>query len=612
MLLDHNQWTYAAIVGVKYSITYIGLWCLVYFFLVAFAFGLPGISHPVSIAIEAYGAIEILWYFIWFLPFKARLQRPGMPMTQMTRAQRRKLMANALKNVPDVRLFVRKWFCMAHIDQIYRDNVKDWLAWALFAKESRELSQDEWDELDEYVDEAQEQAGLVLLPGRAEGKPMRLNLEPVEMYHRPLVWYFFMSFTEVGGWAFLAAKGFTFYRQPRKTFFSIFPFRPMTLLAPRASASKEFSYYCRPHRSKTHRPVLFVHGIGIGVPTYMTWLSSIPKEIGVVAIEIMNASNRICPEGVPPTVFARAVAQILRQQNMEDIVFVSHSYGTFMARPLLEHPEVGPKINSMILCDPVAILLHLPNVAYNITQRKGVITPEIEIEFGAGRDPMIAHTVCRRFHWPEHILFREDFAGRRTTAVVAGRDCVLDGPAVASYVYYGRCDQTSLSDMKELDKTWTNWTGRSDMELMYLPDRDHGQSLLLPKLARRIAEAIVTYADYSKDPVPMPSTMEHKSENHSRPASPPESYRGLDETAAGIPLEDMAHPHSTKVRTLAAIHTSSFSHSHSSSMEDGRTMVESSPSPEEGWRNTQFIETYASSRYSIPDPTPHRSPRNMI
>ncbi|KAK8041039.1 hypothetical protein PG994_014046 [Apiospora phragmitis] len=600
MLLDHNPYTYAAVVGMKYFVNYIGLYCLVYFFAIAFAFGRAGIVHPVSIVIEAYGLVEILWYLLWFLPFKARLQRPGLPMTPMTRAQRKKLIANALQTVPDVRLFVRKWFCQAHIDQIYRDNIKDWMAWALFAKEDKDLSREEWDELDEYVDEAQEQAGLDLPRGRADGKPMRLNLDPVEMYHRPLLWYFFMSFTEIACWAFLAVKGFTFYRQPRRTFFSIFPFRPMTLLAPHASASKDFSYYYRPHRSKTHRPVLFCHGIGIGVATYTTWLPSIPADIGIIAIEVMPAANRICPEGKPPQVFARAVAQILRQHKIDDFVLVGHSYGTFMARPLLDHPEVAPKINSMILCDPVAILLHLPNVAYNITRRKGVTTPEIEIDFGAGKDPMIAHLVCRRFHWPEHILFREDFAGRRTTAVVAGRDCVLDGPAVASYVHYGRVDQTSYWDQQEMAKTWRSWTGRGDIELMYLPDRDHGQSLLLPKLARRISEAIATYADLSKDPSTTTS-LEPMTEVPQRSASPPESHRGLKETV-GIPLEDIAH-HSQKVRTLAAIKTDS-----NSSSDDGRTMVES---PDE-WRNTHFIESYASNRYSVPDPTPPQVPRNML
>ncbi|KAK8110178.1 uncharacterized protein PG998_006635 [Apiospora kogelbergensis] len=604
MLLDHNRWTYMAVVGMKYSVTYVGLGCLVYFFLVAFAFGRAGIAHPVSIAIEAYGAVEILWYFVWFLPFKARLQRPGMPMTPMTRAQRRKLVADILRNVPDVRLFIRKWFCMAHLDQIHRDNVKDWLAWALFAAEGRDLAPDEWAELDEYA------------------MPMRLNLDPVVMYHRPLLWYLFMSFTEVASWAYLAIKGFTFYRQPRRTFFSVFPFRPMTLLAPRASASEDISYFCRPHRSKTHRPVLFIHGIGIGVPTYATWLPSIPADIGVVAVEILPASNRICPEAVPPAAFARAVAQIVQQQGMDDFVLVGHSYGTFMARPLLEHPEVGPRINSLVLCDPVAVLLHLPDVAYNITRRRGRVTPEIEIDFGAGRDPMIAYTVCRRFHWPEHILFREDLAGRRTTAVVAGRDCVLNGPAVASYMHYGRADQTSRNDLAALEHTWTGWTGRGDIELLYLPDRDHGQSLLLPQLARRISEAIATYADKRRDPGAAPS-LEPKSERGRRhldgvrrPPTPPEQHRGRDETV-GIPLEDVAH-HSLKVRTLEAIKTKSTSSStgHSAiSMEEegesGRTTMVGSSSPDE-WRNTHFIESYASSRYSVPDPLPHRMPKRLM
>lgn len=592
MLLDHNPWTYAAVVGLKYWVTYVGLWCLAYFFLVAFAFGLAGIAHPVSVAIEAYGALEILWYLAWFLPFRARLQRPGLPMAPTTRAERRRLLASALRNVPDVRLFVRKWFGQAHLDQIYRDNVKDWLAWALFAKEGRELRPDEWEELDDYVDDALAQADLVLPPGRAEGRPMRLNLEPVDMYHRPLLWYSFIGLADAAGWAFLAVKGFTFYRQPRRTFFSVFPFRPMTLLAPRASASADFSYFCRPHRSKTHRPVLFLHGIGIGLPTYMTWLPSIPRDIGVVAVEVLNASGRICPEGAPPGVFARAVAQILRQQAMDEVVLVGHSYGTFLARPLLEHPEVGPKIHSMVLCDPVAILLHLPDVAYNITRRRAVTTPEIEIDFGAGKDPMVAHTVCRRLHWPEHILFREDLAGRRTTAVVAGRDCVLDGPAVASYVHYGRADQTSPADLAELAKTWTAWTGRGDIELLYLPDRDHGQSLLLPRLAARICEAIATYADRSQDPGkqrPPDAAAEPKSEL-ARPPSPAESTRGLGETF-GIPLEDIAH-RPTKVRTP----------------DDGRTAA---ASPPDEWRNTHFIESYASSRYSVPDPTPYRAPREM-
>lgn len=63
---------------------------------------------------------------------------------------------------------------------------------------------------------------------------------------------------------FLFAKGFSFYRQPRNTFFGVFPFRPMTLISSKESAAPEMSYFYRPHESKTHRPIVFIHGVGIG------------------------------------------------------------------------------------------------------------------------------------------------------------------------------------------------------------------------------------------------------------------------------------------------------------------------------------------------------------
>lgn len=59
-------------------------------------------------------------------------------------------------------------------------------------------------------------------------------------------------------------KGFKFYRQPRNTFLSVFPFRPMTLFSSYQSAAQEMSYFYRPHTSKKQRPIVFIHGIGIG------------------------------------------------------------------------------------------------------------------------------------------------------------------------------------------------------------------------------------------------------------------------------------------------------------------------------------------------------------
>jgi pimeloyl-ACP methyl ester carboxylesterase len=498
MLVDHNQFTHAAVIAGKYVVGYAGLGAFFYFLLALFIGGVPAIAFPFSIAVEVYGAIEILWYLLWFLPYKSYLQRPGTRMAEMTRAERKALIEKSLDLVPDVRLFLRKWFNNAHLDEIYRDDVKDWLVWVLWGTDTHDGCDAE--ELNEYVDAAESRANLKLHKGRAGAKPIRLNLDPVHMIHRSLLFYGLISLVDTAALLFLILKGFSFYRQPRSTFFKVFPFRPATLLSFNKSASPQFSYIYRRHMSKKHRPIVFFHGIGIGLPTYSYWLQTIPKDIGVLAIEFLPVSSRICPGAVSQRDFVEAMRKILYQQDITDFVFVAHSYGTFSARPLLDDPVIGPMINSLVLCDPVSILVHLPDVAYNITRRKPMDAPQLQIAWGAALDPMVAHTVSRTLHWPEVILFRENLIGKRTTAIVASRDCVLNPDAVSSYVYYGDVNYTS-DDIRELRNTPGQWTGQAEIELMYLYNRDHGQSLLIPAEAKKITNCVLSYATLELTPV---------------------------------------------------------------------------------------------------------------
>lgn len=492
MLVNHNPVTYAGVVAGQYVLGWVGLGCFIYFLLALFIGGVPAITHPFSIAVEAYGALEILWYLLWFLPFKAYLQRPGMRVTPTTRAQRKQLIEQLLDQVPDIKLFMRKWFNQAHLDEIYRDDVRDWLIWALWGQDNSEGIDE--DELDEYISLAESKAEYTLDKGKGGAKPIRLNLDPVRMIHRSLLWYAMIGVMDHLGALMLIFNGFRFYRQPVSSFFKVFPFRLMTLLSFRKSASPLFSYMVRPHKSKKHRPIVFFHGIGIGLPTYAYWLSTIPKDIGVLAVEVLPVSGRISPEGVSARRFVKAMRAILEQQGYDDFVLIGHSYGTFLVRPLLDDPAINAKIDSIVVCDPVAIMLHLPDVAYNVTRRKPVTAPQVEIAWGAALDPCTAHTLCRRLHWPEHILFRENLVGKHTTVIVASRDCVLNADAVAGYVYYGDAGYITAADLEELRKTPELWTGRAELELIYLYDRDHGQSLLIPSEARKITHVATTYA----------------------------------------------------------------------------------------------------------------------
>ncbi|KAK2007860.1 hypothetical protein LZ32DRAFT_593053 [Colletotrichum eremochloae] len=468
---------------------YLGFLCFLYFWLILAFAGVPGIAHPVSIAIEAIGAIEILFYFVWFVPYRRRLQGPGLQPTELTREERRRFFSQGLDHAPDIEQYIRKWHGNAHLADIRRENVKDWLMWALFDKEGNPGDHDE--ELEEYIRDAEERAGVTIKEGYGDSTPMRLSFDPVDITHRSLFYYLMTGSLDFLATLVLFVRGFKFYRQPRSTFFSVFPWRPMTLLSPNESANPKLSYFVRPHKSTTQRPILFMHGVGVGMLPYLVWLWSIPKDVGVLAIEILPVCSRICPPMQSTKELVDGMDTIIKQQNYNDFVFVGNSFGTLLASPLLQRPEIAAKINSVVLIDPVSLLLHLPAVAYNFTRRKPRWGNEWEIWFIA-TDPMVSHTLARRFRWQDFILWTPQLQGKRTTVVLGGEDCVTDPDAVASYVYFGDLKYTRYDKM-EWASTPKRWTGRGELELMYLDGMDHGQAFLSIKHMPQIANVVLAY-----------------------------------------------------------------------------------------------------------------------
>jgi hypothetical protein len=71
-----------------------------------------------------------------------------------------------------------------------RENVIDWLLWALFSSD-RKHAPPEWrEEIDGYVTSIERLMGKKLQHGHHQNvKSMRVTLDPVVMAHRPLLWY---------------------------------------------------------------------------------------------------------------------------------------------------------------------------------------------------------------------------------------------------------------------------------------------------------------------------------------------------------------------------------------------------------------------------------------
>jgi len=89
----------------------------------------------------------------------------------------------------------------------------------------------------------------------------------------------------------LAFRGLRLY--PTSGWFKVFPGRwhEWFVSAGANSPSKDFSYWYRPHTATDKLPVVFLHGLGIGLYPYVPFLAEIAEEVGegvgIIALEIM-------------------------------------------------------------------------------------------------------------------------------------------------------------------------------------------------------------------------------------------------------------------------------------------------------------------------------------
>lgn len=127
---------------------------------------------------------------------------------------------------------------------------------------------------------------------------------------------------------------FSFYRASLNRFPTVFPFRPFTLFATNRSPANTLTYWHRPHTSKTRLPVLFIHGIGIGLYPYVNFLAELNDEdnmdisdgqLGIIAVEIMPVSFRITGKALQKEEMCEEINDIIKSHGWERFVLISHS-----------------------------------------------------------------------------------------------------------------------------------------------------------------------------------------------------------------------------------------------------------------------------------------------
>ncbi|RYP47620.1 hypothetical protein DL768_006349 [Monosporascus sp. mg162] len=256
------------------------------------------VRFPVDIPriLEIWLALEAVFYLVVYIPLNLYLQRAASHPPTLCRNDRRILFRRCHNNLPDPDRYLRKWFRDAPAAEVKRENVKDFFRWAFLNTAEPDPAYDE--ELEEYVGDMEKMLGRNLEPGRGNAKCLRLTLDKVEMLHRSLTWYLCVFIVDAVVSGYLRHHSFDFHRT---SCLAVFPPRPFGLFGVHYSSAKCLTYWHRPHTSNTRLPILFIHGIGVGLYPYTEFLVELNAkdredrsggELGIIAVEIMSICRK--------------------------------------------------------------------------------------------------------------------------------------------------------------------------------------------------------------------------------------------------------------------------------------------------------------------------------
>ena len=383
----------------------------------------------------------------YYMMLRWRVRRAPAPRRHecATAGDRRRLAERAVDDMCNLgaskKAFLAGWFHGATC--VTRDAFERWTAWAFFDSEPHELEEDALAELRDLVTWFERRVGHVFPRRGPAAECIRLKYDAVNDVYRPLMYYWCTWHLWALGRLVVRLLGFRQDAADRRVFY-------------RASAGPG-------------KPLVFVHGIGIGFVHYALLLASLPREAPVVLVEWPHCSQ--CLDGRDPPSQQATVASVRRalaSRGHGPAVFLAHSLGTTAVAWCLKAKR--SPVRSVILIDPLCFLLVAPTTAFNFLHRAPSNAIQLLLQFFIATELFTANTIQRHFSWTHNTLFVDDLPAARSTVILAAKDLITNAPLIRQYL------QPAAS--------------RGDVDVHFHRGLEHGELFLRPALVARTARAV--------------------------------------------------------------------------------------------------------------------------
>ncbi|KAG1674453.1 hypothetical protein FOA52_003058 [Chlamydomonas sp. UWO 241] len=334
-----------------------------------------------------------------------------------------------------IKKMLRMWYGDAPLDSIKRGNVADLLCYGFWYKSPAQLAADGQADLPEQlVTEIEAAWGVSFPEGRDASLPFMSHLwQDVRCDYRPMLFYvgievlFALKHVLLLGTGFRTSTldGVTYYCRglaPKAAPGSISSGSvgggggtPKAAerggLAPKAADSGGGG------SGADTTPILFFHGIGLGLLPYLTFVWRLASTgHPVVAVECNHLGMRWVDSVPTEDDVVDVIVRILDAEAVPAVAVVAHSYGTFMASRLVQRrPD---KVQSLALIDPVCFVMYSGKLILNFVYQphnKAITTGIV------ARDIHHATSVCRNFFWSLLNLWPDQLPAK-TLVVLSGQD----------------------------------------------------------------------------------------------------------------------------------------------------------------------------------------------
>ncbi len=275
---------------------------------------------------------------------------PGKSLPRTDKEREQVLFGLVLKG-KDPKVFFSNWFFGAKFELIFRENLVDWFAFAFCAKPAALLTTGEKQAILRLIDRMCQHFGLDIQPGLNRAvRCMTYQHDAIRVIPRPLVIYFFTETVFKGVTAaLLYVLGYT-AGSAGALHFHHFAARP----------SKH------PMRLYQQKPLVFIHGIGVGFFPYVPFLLYIhlfarsrPSQVLLISLPSISMGYplTVCPSRVNhKDATVEALQQLLDQHHIRSANFMGHSYGTFVLSWIMS--RMSHLVHKMVAVDPVCFEMH--------------------------------------------------------------------------------------------------------------------------------------------------------------------------------------------------------------------------------------------------------------